>query len=230
MPTNGLNGLTDEQVHRIRSERRPDEYYAKLYGQCQGSIANARRGRTYKWHPTPPYRIDPPAIGRHASGESAAAPSRPAGVEPIDGALFDRLVAWVEVDAAGCWIWTGAYHSSTSHPSGHHGHIAVDGKGTSTHRAMWRAIHGTIPDGMHVLHRCDKPKCIHPAHLWLGTHADNMRDSKLKGRHAMSNKKLCNRGHELPPADLSGKRRCKKCLVINSQNYYARKKAEEDRA
>ena len=63
-----------------------------------------------------------------------------------------------------------------------YGHARVGGKLRSVHRVSWERMHGSIPGGMHVLHKCDNPLCFNVAHLFLGTHSDNMRDMKSKGR------------------------------------------------
>jgi hypothetical protein len=44
-------------------------------------------------------------------------------------------------------------------------------------------VNGPVPKGMEVCHHCDNPPCCNvKAHLFLGTHADNLSDMSKKGR------------------------------------------------
>jgi len=64
----------------------------------------------------------------------------------------------------------------------------VDGKQMYAHRYAYTIYRGEIPKGMHVLHSCDTPACVHPIDLYLGTHQDNMTDRNKKGRTAKGEK------------------------------------------
>ena len=55
---------------------------------------------------------------------------------------------------------------------------------TSAHRIAWIIKHGSIPDGMFVLHKCDNAKCINYEHLELGDHEKNMKDRQERNRTA----------------------------------------------
>lgn len=69
-------------------------------------------------------------------------------------------------DPRRCWLWTGA-KSSTGY-----GNFAVaDHRTQSAHRVAYQLFVGRIPAGRVVLHRCHRPLCMNPRHLYLGTHA-----------------------------------------------------------
>lgn len=84
-------------------------------------------------------------------------------------------------------------------PPRHYGEISYRGTNWATHRLMYRLAHGTIPDGMLVMHTCDNPPCCNPAHLRLGTHLENMRECREKDRYYYANLTHCKRGHEFTP-------------------------------
>ena len=79
---------------------------------------------------------------------------------------------------SGCWLWAGTIET------GGYGQVWVReyGRLCLAHRLSW-SLHCGDPGKSYVLHRCDNPPCVNPAHLFLGTHSDNMRDRSAKGRH-----------------------------------------------
>lgn len=99
---------------------------------------------------------------------------------------MDESKFWSKVSAPnanGCREWQGFRMK--------HGYGRVktgNGRGTLAHRLAWALTHGPIPaaEGHHgtlvVCHRCDNPPCCNPAHLFLGTQQDNIRDRDEKGR------------------------------------------------
>ena len=63
-----------------------------------------------------------------------------------------------------------------------YGRLDIAGVPWKAHRYAWTLVHGPIPAGLHVLHRCDTPPCFWVDHLFLGTQSDNVADMVRKGR------------------------------------------------
>jgi hypothetical protein len=82
------------------------------------------------------------------------------------------------VPIAGCWIWTGVVIKQ-----GGYGRIWYAGKSRSLHRLSYEMHVGAISPGMVICHACDVPACWNPAHLFVGTQKENIRDMIGKGRH-----------------------------------------------
>jgi len=83
---------------------------------------------------------------------------------------------WSRVNPEGCWLWTGARTADG------YGNLSIRGRLVRAHRLAFELARGPIPEGMHVLHRCDVRNCVRPDHLFLGANADNVADRVAKGR------------------------------------------------
>ncbi len=76
-----------------------------------------------------------------------------------------------------CWLWTGKASK------GKYGQFYFRGRAVLVHRFSYELFVGPIKPGFCILHtrECGNPTCVNPHHLYMGTHADNMRDMVLWG-------------------------------------------------
>lgn len=106
-------------------------------------------------------------------------------VKRFDGTI-ESAVAFMRAlpeTEAGCQLWP--LGAATNNGYGRFNYRDTDGRQRLmlAHRASWSAANSCeIPAGACVMHSCDQPLCVNPAHLRLGTHADNMADMARKGR------------------------------------------------
>jgi hypothetical protein len=81
-----------------------------------------------------------------------------------------------------CWTWVKA-------DRGHgYGVLSVNDKEVAAHRFAYTLLVGPIPEGLWVLHHCDNPTCVNPAHLFLGTNQVNAQDRVSKRRSAIGSR------------------------------------------
>lgn len=85
-----------------------------------------------------------------------------------------------ELDVDGCWIWQGGLSKDG------YGKVKREGKTIRAHRLFYQLHKGPINEGMVIMHSCDKPTCVNPEHLSMGTHLDNELDKDIKGRRSPS--------------------------------------------
>jgi HNH endonuclease len=99
---------------------------------------------------------------------------------------FFRLVA--PPNERGCQLWMGGRRGNKNHRNNIYGCFAWVRDNyrrvEQAHRIMFSIVHGPIPDGYVVMHKCDVPLCVNPDHLESGTQQQNIADRDRKGRTA----------------------------------------------
>lgn len=132
-----------------------------------------------------------------------------AGRRPIG----DRFWEKVNKDAPnGCWEWTGSLRFG-------YGQFNIGKPQMAySHRYSYELVHGSIPEGFHVHHRCENKLCVNPEHL------EALSAKEHRQTHRPTH---CPQGHEYTPENTlwdAGHRRCRECKRQRGRDAYRRKK------
>lgn len=102
--------------------------------------------------------------------------------DPLAQTLAGRF--WSKVDKRGpneCWLWTAVVNEhgyGVMRPEGRR-----HGPTIKAHRVSLM-LAGVDIEGRFVLHSCDTPRCVNPAHLSAGDHKENVADMVGRERQA----------------------------------------------
>jgi hypothetical protein len=143
------------------------------------------------------------------------------GTGPHPSSCTPLMRFWRKVDATGdgCWEWQGA-----SNGVGYGMIRFTRTLRVYAHRWIYEQLHGPIQSGHVIMHLCDNPRCVRPAHLRAGTQAENMQDMVRKGRANIvprARKTHCVHGHAFTDENTyvgtDGYRGCRTCHRIGER-------------
>lgn len=122
--------------------------------------------------------------------------------------LAAKIAKYVWIQDDGCWIWTGRLNE------GGYGKVCVGRRDALAHRAVYEFCGRAVPSDRFLLHQCDRPSCVRPSHLYIGTQTDNMQDMVRRRRSHSQRKTHCPQGHPLVAGNLRparARRGCRSC-------------------
>ena len=144
-----------------------------------------------------PFRVFPADVRRGRDPQHCSRTCRDAAIRSPER-VAEQF--WLRVDKSTpdvCWEWQGQRWRHG------YGMFSVGGnqfrERAFAHRVAFSLTNGPIPDGLWVLHRCDNPPCVNPAHLFLGVAQDNSTDMVRKRRHKYGER---NHNHKLTDAQV----------------------------
>ena len=133
--------------------------------------------------------------------------------------VMDRIQERITVTAAGCWEYPCRNGSG-------YGVIGLGGRGgktARTHRVVYEALVGPIPEGLDIDHLCRNRSCCNPQHLEPVTRQVNAQRGLRKTEQTH-----CKQGHALSGNNLKiteKQRICLTCARTNSRESHRRRRA-----
>jgi hypothetical protein len=127
-----------------------------------------------------------------------------------------------------CWLWSGETNNRG------YGHFNLYRRGKRVrllaHRVAFELATGIAPASYVVRHDCDTPPCCNPAHLRLGTQAQNMQDCVERGRADHNGLAI---GHQLLQDSLRRKlelqeKLCPGCATVKPFADFSRARSQAD--
>ena len=117
-------------------------------------------------------------------------------------------------DIGQCWVYTA--HCDRNG----YGLFRLGNTHVGAHRFAYELENDPIPTDLELDHLCKNRSCVHPGHLELVTHLENMRRAYAHQTH-------CKYGHELTEDNTwstrTGGRICKECSRRRVREHYQRK-------
>lgn len=101
-------------------------------------------------------------------------------VKQMDSLSYDPLLPWTSYP---CLDWPFGFSVPKGNMEHGYGVVCLNNKQVRLTRIVFERFHRPLGADESVLHYCDRPICWHPAHLWAGSQADNVKDCVAKERH-----------------------------------------------